>query len=225
MGFFIIMLKLDHAIFSFDDKNSFHFNCQFKQTAVTLITGASGAGKSTLLHLIAGFYKLESGAILHNDKEIHHLLPAQKKISFLFQAHNLFPHLNLRQNIALAFANKSVNLSNQQQNQLVDDLIHRFKLQDYHAEFPENISGGQQQRVALARIFAQIQTQQCQILLLDEPFNGLDAGLRAELMAEIHHITKKFQLICLFISHHPEEITKFADDKWHVCDGRIDLMA
>ncbi|MCH9845215.1 MAG: ATP-binding cassette domain-containing protein [Alphaproteobacteria bacterium] len=211
------MLTLNNLQFHYKDAESFSFDTSFKQGNISLITGKSGAGKSTLLNLIAGFYPAQSGSISYNHQQIQALPPAKRNLSFLFQAHNLFPHLTVLQNIMLAFAkNKHRN-----QKQIIDDMMSLFRLNDYHAQIPENLSGGQQQRVALARIFAQIDSEQCKILLLDEPFNGLDEDLRQMLMGNIQQRVKKFNLTCLLVSHHPQEMMGFIDESFHVTNGSI----
>ncbi len=211
------MLTLNNLQFRYKDGEVFSFDASFKQGNISLITGKSGAGKSTLLNLIAGFYAAKSGIISYNHQQIQTLPPAKRYLSFLFQAHNLFPHLTVAQNIMLAFAkNKHRN-----QKQIIADMIKLFQLNDYHAQIPENLSGGQQQRVALARIFAQIDSSQCKILLLDEPFNGLDEDLRQMLIGHIQKRVKKFNLVCLFVSHHPQEMMGFIDESFHVTNGGI----
>ncbi|MCH9853300.1 MAG: ATP-binding cassette domain-containing protein [Alphaproteobacteria bacterium] len=213
------MLVLKNLKFHYKNAEAFCFDTSFTQGNISLITGKSGAGKSTLLNLIAGFYPAQSGSISNNNHEIYALSPAKRHVSFLFQAHNLFPHLTVTQNIMLAFAqNKHRN-----QKQIIDDLIKFFYLDDYRTQIPENLSGGQQQRVALARIFAQIDSEQCKILLLDEPFNGLDEDLRHMLMNHIQQRVKKFNLICLLVSHHPQEMMGFIDESFHVTNGQIML--
>ncbi len=211
------MLALNHLKFHYKDGENFSFDASFKQGNISLITGKSGAGKSTLLNLIAGFYPSKSGVISYNHHQMQNLPPAKRFLSFLFQAHNLFPHLTVRQNIALAFASHK----DTQKNQIIADMMELFQLNDYHSQIPENLSGGQQQRVALARIFAQIDSGQCKILLLDEPFNGLDEDLRQMLMSHIQQRVKQFNLVCLLVSHHPQEMMGFIDDSFHVTNGGI----
>ena len=211
------MLVLNNLKFHYKDGENFSFDAMFKQGNINLITGKSGAGKSTLLNLIAGFYPSESGVISYDNHQIHSLQPAKRHLSFLFQAHNLFPHLTVIQNIMLAFANNK----HHGQKKIITDMLELFQLNDYQAQIPENLSGGQQQRVALARIFAQIDSGQCKILLLDEPFNGLDEDLRQMLMEHIQQRVKQFKLICLLVSHHPQEMMGFIDKSFHVTHNTI----
>ena len=215
------MLVLNNLQFHYKDGEAFNFDATFKQGNISLIAGKSGAGKSTLLNLIAGFYESQSGSIGYENQQMQDLPPAKRFLSFLFQAHNLFPHLTITQNITLAFANDKDKHKHHQQKQIIADMIDLFQLNDYQTQIPENLSGGQQQRVALARIFAQIDSGQCKILLLDEPFNGLDEDLRQMLMSHIQQRVKKFNLVCLLVSHHPQEMMGFIDDSFHVTNGGI----
>ncbi len=221
------MLKINQLHFAFDksvrtaeSSPEFLFDAQFPTSLISLITGASGAGKSTLLNLIAGFYQPQQGDIIHQSQKITDLLPGLRKIGFLFQNHNLFPHLNIQQNIALGLKESVTDVQNQQ----IDALLQELQLENYQHKLPAELSIGEQQRVALARIFLQIEQKHVQIILLDEPFAMLDKKLRLLLINKLYEKIKQHQLICLLVSHHPEEIANFAHHPYHLQNGRIESV-
>ncbi len=217
------MLKINQLHFAFDKKDvatQFIFDATLSAGTINLITGVSGAGKSTLLNLIAGFYKQNSGHIIHQQQRIDNLPPRDRKIAFLFQNYNLFPHLNAQQNIALGLK-ESITAW---QEQSIESLLQELQLEHYQHKLPAELSIGEQQRLALARIFLQIEQKHVQIILLDEPFAMLDKKLRLLLINKLYEKIKQHQLICLLVSHHPEEIADFVHHPYHLQNGRIDSI-
>ena len=155
------MLKLN---FSFDENFlAISANITLEAEKIYAIVGPSGAGKSTLLNLISGFSEISSGSILWNDQEISDLPPSKRNISILFQDNNLFPHLSVWRNLALAVSHWP-KISNDDEAQ-IHSVISEVGIQGLESRKPSELSGGQQSRVALARVLL----QENKILLLDEP--------------------------------------------------------
>ena len=167
---------------------------------VTGLLGASGSGKTVTLRCIAGLLTPDAGHIeldgrvLFDHKQGVNLPPQQRKVGYLFQQYALFPHYTVEQNIAVAAQDRGA----------VEELLHRFQLQEHRHKRPCQLSGGQQQRVALARILA----AQPQVLLLDEPFSALDTHLRGEIQGELSRFLEQFSGPCLMVTHSRDEVRR-----------------
>lgn len=166
---------------------------------ITVITGASGAGKSTLINAIAGFLP-HSGQIILNQQDISKLPPSKRSITTIFQNNNLFPHLTVHENLALALS--TTKTSPLQQQQIIDALT-KVDMIDFISRYPDDLSGGEIQRVAIARSLL----TQNKILLLDEPFAALGPRQRKSMLNLIYELTKSEQLITLINTHQPNEIS------------------
>lgn len=162
------------------------------------LMGPSGCGKSTVLALIAGFLVPHSGDILLDGESLLALKPADRPLTQLFQAHNLFPHLRVWQNLGLGI-DPGLRLQASQRQQ-IDDVLVQVGLDGYGQRRPDELSGGQQQRVALARCLLRNRP----LLLLDEPFSALDAALRQE-MIELVNTVRERQSVTLVLTTHQEQ--------------------
>lgn len=178
------------------------------------LLGPSGAGKSTLLSALAGFVPLRSGRLLWRDRDITEQRPADRPMSMVFQDNNLFPHMNVAQNIGLAL-DPRLRLSRQQKSQ-VDAVIERTGLHGLNDRKPGALSGGQQSRVALARALLRRRP----ILLLDEPFAALGPALRGEMLDLVAEITRSEAMTLLMITHEPRDAERIADQIVVVAEGR-----
>ncbi len=159
------------------------------------LMGPSGSGKTTVLNLIAGFLKPDKGDICFDGQSLLALKPAQRPLTFLFQAHNLFPHLTVWQNLAIGI-NPTLKLSAEQKSDLFRAL-EWVSLPGFESRLPTDLSGGQQQRVALARCLLRKRP----ILLLDEPFSALDQSLREEMIALIKKLQQQQNLSLVLATH------------------------
>ena len=171
------------------------------------LLGPSGCGKSTLLRAIAGFEQPVSGSVqLHNqllaDKSVS-MPPEQRQIGMVFQDVALFPHLSVAQNIAFGLH----RWGSAESEARVEQLLDLIGLQGYGERYPHELSGGQQQRVALARAMA----PRPQMLLLDEPFSGLDAQMREELVPMVAQWFRREGITALLVTHDQKEAFAFAD--------------
>ncbi len=198
------MLKVDKVAFSYDDMK-FNFDFEVDCGDFLAIKGASGSGKSTLLNLIAGFLTPESGEISFDGKRIDQLKPALRPLTVLFQHHNLFNHLTVFQNIALGLE-PSLRLSKLQVDK-IHQAIRQLGLDKMQQRLPEELSGGQRQRVALARCLVRSKP----LLLLDEPFTGLNEELKEEIQSLISQLQAQLKLTILWVTHDLDDVDSIAD--------------
>ncbi|WP_300516492.1 ABC transporter ATP-binding protein [Aliiroseovarius sp.] len=183
---------------------------------VTCLLGPSGCGKSTTLRIIAGVDSQDSGD-LYIDGELicggtTFVPPEERSVGLMFQDFALFPHLSVADNVAFGLnGNRAAN------RKRADELLDRVGLGSYGHNYPHELSGGEQQRVALARAIA----PRPRILLMDEPFSGLDNRLRDGIRDETLSILKEEGTAVLLVTHEPEEAMRMADEIALMRDGRI----
>jgi thiamine transport system ATP-binding protein len=179
------------------------------------LIGPSGGGKTTLLHAVAGFAKPDSGTIRFNGRHLTTLAPAERPLSILFQDHNLFPHLTAAQNIGLGL-DPRLRLDGAQKRR-VEEALDRVELPSMGGRRPAELSGGQRQRVALARALVRDRP----LMLLDEPFTGLDPGLRREMIGLLDTLRRERGLTVLMAIHAPEDAAAVAELVAFVDEGRV----
>lgn len=196
------MLTLEKAVFV-NGAFSLSANWSVPPGSVTAVIGPSGAGKSTLLNGIAGFVPQTAGRIMSGDVDFSEERPDKRPVSMLFQDNNLFPHLTVMQNVALALG-RSLSPAQPKQD-AVTAMLHRVGLAGLSARRPAELSGGQQSRVALARAFLQKKS----VLLLDEPFGALGPALKNEML----DLTVEWAgaRAILMITHDPADAVRVAD--------------
>ena len=184
---------------------------------VTCLLGPSGCGKSTTLRMIAGVEMQDSGQIFVDGKlicdTIFRVPPERREIGLMFQDFALFPHLSVADNVA--FGLKSMSKSDKRAR--VEELLDRVDLRRFIDGYPHQLSGGEQQRVALARALA----PKPKIMLMDEPFSGLDNRLRDGIRDETLTILKEQDTAVLLVTHEPEEAMRMADEIALMRDGKI----
>ncbi len=208
------MILIENALFK-KKKFSLYIDLHIKSENFVAVLGASGAGKSTLLSIIAGFEDLERGKLCLDGAEMQNIPPAKRPVSMIFQDNNVFPHLNVWDNVALGIS-PSLKLNEAQKAQ-VDGALVRVGLSQYAARKPGNISGGERQRVALARVLV----RKRKILLLDEPFAALDPGLRHDMLDLVSDLRREHALTVLMVTHQPGEALRAADEIIFVADGKV----
>ena len=209
------MLKIDKLTCSF---GSFNTNFSFKilNSGIVGIVGRSGSGKSTLLNLIAGFIEPLSGKIIYNDSNLNELEPSQRDLSILFQNFNNFDHLSIFENIILGIDPQMRKTTDNLR--IVKDILKKLSI-NLDMETKLNLlSGGEQQRVSIARCLIRKKS----LLLLDEPFNSLDPGLRNNLYKDVVSMAKKTpNQLTLISSHLIEELKKITNSFIFLHKGRI----
>ena len=181
---------------------------------LTAIVGASGSGKTTLLRLVAGFEMPDEGSIALEDMQIAgplRVVPAYRRgIGLVAQEGALFPHLSVGGNIAFGMDDKSAAA--------VDTLLEAVELDSsIRRRMPHELSGGQQQRVALARALA----RRPKLMLLDEPFSALDAGLRANMREMVKRRLQAEGVTGILVTHDQQEALSFADQLAVLEHGRV----
>ena len=207
------MLKLNFSL-----KESYltiSTNISLEPNKIYAVVGPSGAGKSTFLNLISGFASISSGSIIWNGKEISNLPPAKRNVSILFQDNNLFPHLSVWRNLALAVTHwPKISRNNEEKLKAVMSEVGILGLENRK---PSQLSGGQQSRVALARVLL----QKNKILLLDEPFSALGPSLKDQMLELIKKISKNKKLLVLMVTHDPADAKKVASQTLVIKDKKV----
>ena len=187
--------------------------------SITAVVGASGCGKTTLLRLVAGFEIPDSGTVSIAGRRVSgpgESVPAHRRdVGYVAQDGALFPHLTVGQNIAYGLAGTARSAAVRAR---VAELLNTVALDDsYAARRPHELSGGQQQRVALARALA----RQPVLMLLDEPFSALDAGLRASTRKAVASMLVEAGVTTLLVTHDQEEALSIASQVAVMREGRF----
>ncbi|MCW0232634.1 MAG: ABC transporter ATP-binding protein [Ferrovibrio sp.] len=170
-----------------------------------VLLGPSGCGKSTLLRLIAGLEAPDSGRILLDGRDITALPSHRRPVNMMFQSYALFPHLNVRDNIA--FGLRREGLATAEIASRTSEAMAMLEIADFAARKPHQLSGGQQQRVALARALV----KRPRLLLLDEPLGALDKRLRQQTQAELRRLNRQTGIAFVFVTHDNDEAMALAD--------------
>jgi iron(III) transport system ATP-binding protein len=186
---------------------------------ILALLGPSGSGKTTLLRLIAGFETPNEGRILINGRTVIDVsasvwVPAEARgVGMVFQDYALFPHLTVSQNIKFGLRKGSRS----ERQSRIEELLRLTELEFYSGRYPHELSGGQQQRVALARALA----PRPGVILLDEPFNGLDPDLRPQMRREVARILRHLGTAAILVTHDQEEALGMADQVAVIRHGEI----
>jgi iron(III) transport system ATP-binding protein len=183
---------------------------------VTCLLGQSGCGKSTTLRILAGVERQDSGRVEVEGRTVSddrvHLPPEMRRVGLMFQDFALFPHMTVESNIAFGLGS-----GREVRRRRVDELLERVDLAGFGAKYPHELSGGEQQRVALARALA----PRPRILLMDEPFSGLDERLRDGIRDATLDLLKEEGTAVLLVTHEPGEAMRMADEILLMRAGRI----
>ncbi|WP_425669135.1 thiamine ABC transporter ATP-binding protein [Vibrio owensii] len=209
------MLVLDDVQYTYQ-RELFRFDLEIKRGQIVSLMGPSGAGKSTLLALVAGFINPDLGDILVDGTSIVSKEPYQRPFSMLFQEHNLFAHLSVRDNIGLGL-HPGLKLT-ADQKLLVEQAAKQVGVAEYLDRLPEHLSGGQRQRVALARCFVQPHS----MWLLDEPFSALDPVLREEMLTLVKQLATDRGITVLMVTHHLSDARAIASHFAFVAGGQVE---
>jgi iron(III) transport system ATP-binding protein len=183
---------------------------------VTCLLGPSGCGKSTTLRMIAGVETPDSGEIVIDGRPVFGagvaLPPEARGVGLMFQDFALFPHLTVAGNIAFGLRGPRDDKARR-----VDELLERVNLPGFGGKHPHELSGGEQQRVALARALA----PRPRVMLMDEPFSGLDNRLRDGIRDATLEVLKDEGAAVLLVTHEPDEAMRMADEIALMREGRV----
>lgn len=188
-------LELQQVRFAYPTGAKIYAHFRVPAGGAAALMGASGVGKSTVLNLIAGLLRPQSGDVLFGDESLLKLPPAARPLTYLFQDDNLFAHLTVWQNIAIGL-HPGLRVDSADRVAIARALDW-VGLADFAARLPASLSGGQRQRVALARCFARRRP----LLLLDEPFTGVDAARKNQLLELLREMQQQRRTTLLITSH------------------------
>jgi len=181
------------------------------------LLGPSGCGKTTALRLAAGLEKLQIGEIAVDNHIVAepggYVEPEKRGVGMVFQDYALFPHLNVAKNIGFGLR----HFSEADRTNAIAAALDQVGMSEYLNAYPHELSGGQQQRIALARALA----PKPRIMLLDEPFSGLDVARRADLRDTTLHVLKDAGIATVMVTHDPQEAMYMADRIIIMNEGRI----
>ena len=181
------------------------YNMEVPPSKVVAVLGESGSGKSTMLDIIAGFIEPLHGSVTLDGKELLGMSVEARPVTILFQHHNLFEHLNVQKNVLLGVSKRLKE--SREEAAKVQAILKEVGLEGYAQRVASQLSGGQQQRVALARVLMRREP----ILLLDEPFSGLDDATRIEMLSLVQKITQTYALYTVMVTHDRDDCDRIAD--------------
>jgi putative spermidine/putrescine transport system ATP-binding protein len=177
--------------------------------------GPSGSGKTTCLRLISGFEKPSGGTVRIFGEDSGDIPPNRRNVNTVFQDYALFPHMNVRDNVAYGLMVKGVDRATRARK--ADEMLSLVKLAGYGERKPGQLSGGQRQRVALARALV----NEPRVLLLDEPLGALDLKLREAMQDELKALQKRLGITFVFVTHDQGEALSMADQVAVFSDGKV----
>ena len=213
------MLNIKNLQYQYKNASDVYtYNLEVHASEIVAILGQSGSGKSTLLDIVAGFVESSSGSVRLGDKELIGLPVEKRPITILFQNHNLFEHLTVQKNILLGVS--KVLKDSIEEVEKVQAILKEVGLEDFEHTIASQLSGGQQQRVALARVLIRREP----ILLLDEPFTGLDEKTRLEMLDLVKKITVKHDLHTIMVTHETEDCERIANHVYKMKDHTLEAQ-
>ena len=184
---------------------------------VVCLLGPSGCGKTTLLRIASGIEKPSGGRVLINEQEVagpnRFVPPEGRNVGLMFQDFALFPHLSILDNVAFGLK----GLGREEARREARAMLARVRLERYAHDYPHILSGGEQQRVALVRALV----PRPAVMLMDEPFSGLDVQLREGIQNEALGLLRETRATCILVTHHPEEAMRLGDRIAVMRSGRM----
>jgi iron(III) transport system ATP-binding protein len=201
-------LKFEDVYHAYDGNESIAgLSLEIAPGEVLCLLGHSGCGKTTLMRIAAGVERQASGRVLINGREVSgesgFIPPERRGVGLMFQDYALFPHMTILDNVMFGLT----NLPRESARREALASLARVGLEGYAADYPHALSGGEQQRVALARAIA----PRPGVLLMDEPFSGLDRRLRDNVREETMAILRETRATCIIVTHDPEEAMRMGD--------------
>ena len=204
-------LVIDNISFSYGDRNILRsFTLQVPTGSTTAVVGPSGSGKSTLLRIIAGLLTPTTGTIILNSQDISHVPTHLRSVGMVFQDNQLFPHLNVYDNVA--FGLRMAKVDKRVIAERCQGLLDLVGLTEAAKQSVSTLSGGEAKRVALARALA----PSPHVLLLDEPLTGLDNQLHDRLAQDLQRILHATSTTALLVTHLIPEAEVISDVIHHL---------
>ncbi|MEJ1159723.1 ABC transporter ATP-binding protein [Prosthecomicrobium sp. N25] len=179
------------------------------------LLGASGCGKTTTLRVVAGFLEPSAGTVRLGARDLTRLPAHRREIGLVFQTYALFPHLNVRDNVAFGLKQRGVGSAERAKRAMA--MLERVGLSGFADRLPAALSGGQRQRVALARALV----IEPPLLMFDEPLSNLDAKLRIDMRVEIRQLQRANRTTSLYVTHDQEEAFSISDRVAIMHQGRV----
>ena len=179
------------------------------------LLGPSGCGKTTLLRTIAGLTAADRGRVILDGRDVTGVEPNRRGLGMVFQAHALFPHMSVLDNVCFGLRMRDVPRAERERR--AREALALVQLDALASRMPRQLSGGQQQRVAIARaiVFAP------KVLLMDEPFGALDRRLRDALQVELRRMVRELGITTVFVTHDQDEALVLSDRIALMQAGRI----
>ncbi|MBP9995187.1 MAG: ABC transporter ATP-binding protein [bacterium] len=199
------MLQLNDIYKSYDGNVIYSaFSLSVREGVTTGLLGPSGCGKTTLLNMIGGLVKPEKGEVTGVDG---------KTFSYIFQEPRLLPWLTVRQNLEFVFPGKEAS-------EKIDYFLRLVELQDFADYYPSKLSGGMSQRVSIARAFA----MPSDIILMDEPFSGIDVNLKKNIVNKFLQICESDRRTVIYVTHDIDEALEISDDIFVLSKSPVNVV-
>jgi ABC-type Fe3+/spermidine/putrescine transport system ATPase subunit len=212
-------LRLDGLVKRFDGTVAVdHVSLALERGELLALLGPSGSGKTTTLRLLAGFEAPDEGRVLVEGDDVTGVAPVSRRFGMVFQHYALFPHLDVRANVA--FGLESLGVGGAELDRRVDRALALVDLKGFGARRIAQLSGGQQQRVALARALA----PEPRVLLLDEPLSNLDPTLRERTRHEIRDLIHRVGITTVLVTHEQDEAFELGDRVAVMRGGRLEQV-
>jgi len=212
------MIRIEGLTILFDSFKIMDFNIQIEDKGFHFLLGPTGSGKTLILESIMGLRKTKGGKIWIDDREVQHLPPERRGISYVPQDLALFPHLRVKENIL--FGIRARELDMKVYEAYVQALVEIMKIDHLLERYPANLSGGEKKRVALLRALA----PKPKLLLLDEPLSGLDPSIKVDIQQLLKNLHSSFHPTTLSVTHDFEEAYFLGDGMTIFIDGKVEQV-
>nr|MDO8109296.1 ABC transporter ATP-binding protein [Candidatus Sigynarchaeota archaeon] len=195
-----------------------HFNLDIKNGEYFALVGETGAGKTTILNVISGLIVPEKGRVLIDDVDVTHVAAERRDVGMVFENYALFPHYTVYKNVAYSHRVRDRNV--EETKKAAREVLSLVLIPNRDDALPKELSGGMQQRVALARALM----TDSGILLFDDPFSALDAGLRMSLRIELKNLARDLGTTVVHCTNDVEEAMMVANRLAIIKDGYIEQL-